>query len=67
MKAILHKQSVMYRVIQRGKLYFVQHKGDANITSSREHDPWYDIGKAREDVNAALGAMYTRLPMRVAV
>lgn len=62
MKAILHKQSMIYRVIQRGKLYFVQHKGEGN--PSREADPWYDIGKAREDVDAALGAMYTRLPMR---
>lgn len=66
MKAIYHKQSEVYRVVQRGKQYYMQHKGDTYLIGTREHDPWYDCGKAREDINTALGAMYTRLPMQIA-
>lgn len=62
MKAIKHKQSSEYRIMQRGVFYYVQHSDTRK--SSREYDPWYDVGKGQNNAAEALKVMYDFLPMR---
>lgn len=62
MKCIYHKQDETYRVVNRGSLFYVQHRnGDGYGT--RKADPWNDIGLPKDTCEAAMASMHVYKPL----
>jgi hypothetical protein len=61
MPTIYHRQNDKFRVIQRGKLHFVQQC--VGITpGDRDRDPWEDIARGQDCQSSAISLMYSRQP-----
>jgi hypothetical protein len=62
LKPFYHLQNPQWRVVYRPhSRWFVQRLSDHK--ASREHDPWEDIGRPKDDKEQAMKSMYRMLPL----
>lgn len=62
MKCVYHKQDETYRVMQRGRLFYVQRSD--GLQNTRESQAWQDLGKPKDSFAEAQAAMYVFKPLR---
>lgn len=57
-----HKENTTYRIVPRGKLWFMQQHDQTKGTKTI--DPWFDLGPGYKSRSDARSALYGRVPLK---